>query len=94
MLQSASDKMMSSELTTDNTGKEIELSISPFVIENATNISESTANEVLNHHWTFYIEVGHNRGMIEHNNYERLIDKPIQNTNIRIQSRTKYTNIA
>ena len=47
------------ELTTDRTTKkEIELSISPFVINNGTNLSESTANEALNHHWTFYIEVG------------------------------------
>ena len=51
------------EVTTDvNTGSEIELLISPFAIINnassTTNSSDSTVNEVLNHQWTFYIEVG------------------------------------
>ena len=52
------------EVTTDvNTGSEIELLISPFAAFNNTtattnNASDSTVNGVLNHHWTFYIEVG------------------------------------
>ena len=51
------------EVTTDvSIGSEIELLISPFAFNsNATttnNASESTVNEVLNHQWTFYIEVG------------------------------------
>ena len=51
------------EATTDvNTGSEIELLLSPFAIINntssTTNASDSTVNEVLNHQWTFYIEVG------------------------------------
>ena len=52
------------EVTTDvNTGSEIELLVSPFAILNNTtatsnNASDSTVNEALNHHWTFYIEVG------------------------------------
>ena len=62
MLQSvgiAVDEGYLREMTTDNNPeKEIGLSISPFVIANGTNVSESTsANEALNHHWSFYIEV-------------------------------------
>ena len=46
------------EVTTDNTRKEIELLISPLLIVNNTkNSSETSTNEVLNHHWTFYISV-------------------------------------
>ena len=60
MLQSV--EMASNEIpidfTTDHSEKQIELSILPFVMLNATNMSsQSTSNEALNHHWTFYIEV-------------------------------------
>ena len=66
MLQSVGieyEKSYRREATTDvNTGTEIELLLSPFAIINntssTTNASDSTVNEVLNHQWTFYIEVG------------------------------------
>ena len=66
MLQSVGieyEKSYRREATTDvNTGSEIELLLSPFAIINntssTTNSSDSTVNEVLNHQWTFYIEVG------------------------------------
>ena len=66
MLQSVGieyEKSYRREATTDvNTGSEIELLLSPFAIINntssTTNASDSTVNEVLNHQWTFYIEVG------------------------------------
>ena len=60
MLQSVGIELDESfrEVTTDNMEKEIELLISPLVIvNNTTNSSDSSMNEVLNHHWTFYIEV-------------------------------------
>ena len=46
------------KVTTDNTGKEIELLISPLLIVNNTkNSSDTSTDEALNHHWTFYISV-------------------------------------
>ena len=60
MLQSVGIELDESfrEVTTDNTGREIELLISPLLIVNNTkNSSESSTNEALNHHWTFYISV-------------------------------------